>query len=130
MNAVQEIRRHAGLSIRGFTLVEVMVSLVILAVAALALTHLSFSVAVLMRQSGEQTELIAVAENRLEGIQARAYADIGPGIEVDTLSLSGTRYEERVTITAPSARLRKIRIDLQAATGDRQYSAITYVSAP
>ena len=130
MNAAREIRRHARPSNRGFTLVEVMVALVIMAVGALALTHLSLSVAVLMRQSGEQTELIAVAENRLEGIQARAYADIAPGIEIDTLSLSGARYEERITITAPNARMRKIRIDLQAATGDRQYSALTYVSAP
>lgn len=131
MSAQRRIGRDTGTSSGGFTLVEVMVALVILAVGALALTHLSLAVAVLMQQSGEKTELIAEAENRLESVQSRPYAELGAGVEVDTLSLHGTRYESRVTITAVNARTRQITIDLAAPSGGGvEYSALTYVSAP
>ena len=132
MSIQRGMRGHATTSTGGFTLVEVMVALVILAVGALALTQLSLSVALLMRQSGERTELIAAAENRLESVQARPFAQIGPGVELDTLSLHGTRYERRLTITAPNARTRQITIDLRtpSGTGGLSYSALTYVSAP
>ena len=117
-------------SIGGFTLVEVMVALVILATGALALTHLSLSVAMLMQQSTAKTELIALAENRLESVQARDYADIDPGIEEDTVSVRGKQYIRRITITAPNARMREIAVDLSSRYDALTYSTLTYVSAP
>ena len=114
----------------GFTLVEVMVALVILAIGALAVTHLALSVAVLMQQSSAKTELIALAENRLESVQARPYADIDPGVELDTVRVRGTPYIRRVTITAPNSRTRQIAIDLRSPVESLQYATFTYVSAP
>ena len=124
--------RRAGdvSSTAGFTLVEVMVALVILAVGALALTHLSLSVAVLMGQSTAKTELIALAENRIESVQARAYEDIDPGVEQDTVSVRGKPYVRRVTITAPNSRTRQIAIDLRSPVESLRYATFTYVSAP
>ena len=130
MSARQAGRAKSFASTGGFTLVEVMVALVILAVGALALTHLSLSVAVLMQQSSAKTELIALAENRLESVQARDYADIDPGVEQDTVSVRGKAYVRRVTITAPNARTRQIAIDLSSAQESLSYSTLTYVSAP
>ena len=130
MSARQAGRAKSVASTGGFTLVEVMVALVILAVGALALTHLSLSVAVLMQQSSAKTELIALAENRLESVQARAYADIDPGVEQDTVSVRGKAYVRRVTITAPNARTRQIAIDLSSTQETLRYSTLTYVSAP
>ena len=130
MSATQAGRANGATSTGGFTLVEVMVALVILAVGALALTHLSLSVAVLMQQSSAKTELIALAENRLESVQARDYADIDPGVEQDTVSVRGKSYVRRVTITAPNARTRQIAIDLSSSQETLTYSTLTYVSAP
>ncbi len=120
--------RHA--STGGFTLVEVMVALVILALGALALTQLSLSVAVLMKQSSAKTELIALAENRLERVQAQDFDDIDPGVAADTVSVRGKAFIRRTTITAPNARTRQIEVDLSSPFDALTYSALTYVSAP
>ena len=131
MTSAQAGRSRTAASTGGFTLVEVMVALVILALGALALTHLSLSVAVLMRQSSAKTELIALAENRLESVQSRAYADLRPGTEQDTVRVRGVPYVRRITISAPNARTRLIAIDLRSSVADAlTYSTLTYVSAP
>ena len=123
-------RAKAAASTGGFTLVEVMVALVILAVGALTLTQLSLSVAVLMQQSSAKTELIALAENRLESVQARGYDALTSGVEADTVRVRGRQFVRRVTITAPNARTRQITIDLRSDEADLTYSTLTYVSAP
>jgi prepilin-type N-terminal cleavage/methylation domain-containing protein len=130
MSARQAGRVFDLASTGGFTLVEVMVALVILALGALALTHLSLSIAVLMQQSTAKTELIALAENRLERVQARDYDDIDPGTELDTVSVRGKPYVRRITITAPNARTRQIQVDLRSSQDPLTYSTLTYVSAP
>ena len=130
MRAAQSGKGGVIGSTGGFTLVEVMVALIILAVGALALTQLSLSVALLMQQSSAKTELIALAENRLESVQARAYAALNPGTEQDTVSVRGRPFVRRVTITAPNARTRQIAIDLSSPSESLRYSTFTYVSAP
>ena len=130
MSARQPGRAKDATSTGGFTLVEVMVALVILAVGALALTQLSLSIAVLMQQSTAKTELISLAENRLESVQARDYADILPGVETDTVSVRGKAFIRRITITAPNARTREIVVDLHSSFDPLTYNTLTYVSAP
>ena len=107
-----------------------MVALVILAVGALALTQLSLSIAVLMQQSSAKTELIALAENRLESVQARDYSEIRPGVETDTVRVRGKAFIRRITITAPNARTRQIVVDLRSTFDPLTYNTLTYVSAP
>jgi len=130
MNTRQAGRPFVRTSTGGFTLVEVMVALVILAVGALALTQLSLSVAALMQQSSAKTELIALAENRLESVVSRGYVNLAPAVELDTVSVRGRMYVRRVTITAPNARTREIEIDLSSRQDALRYSTLTYVSAP
>lgn len=114
----------------GFTLVEVMVALVILATGALAVTQLSLSVAVLMQQSTAKTELIAHAENKLEEVQARDFDELVAGTEADTVSVRGRPYVRRITIAAPNTRTREIRVELDSEGETLRYNALTYVSAP
>ena len=114
----------------GFTLVEVMVALVLLVTGALAITHLSLSVAVLMQQSSAKTELITLAENRMEAVQARDYAELRAGVEEDTVSVRGKPYVRRITITESNARMREIRVDLRSSSETLSYSALTYVVEP
>lgn len=126
-----DVGRHAAFaSTRGFTLVEVMVALVILATGALAVTQLSLSVAVLMQQSTAKTELIAHAENKLEEVQARDFDELVAGTEADTVSVRGRPYVRRITIAAPNTRTREIRVELDSEGETLRYNALTYVSAP
>ena len=115
----------------GFTLVEVMVALVVLALGALATTQVALAVAVLMQQSTAKTELIAHAENRLESVVTRDYALLADGVEVDTVLVRGAPYVRRVTITATNARTRQIQVELSSSGAEAlRYSVLTYVSAP
>lgn len=130
MNGADDGRNGALASTRGFTLVEVMVALVILATGALAVTQLSLSVAVLMQQSTAKTELIAHAENKLEEVQARDFDELVAGTETDTVSVRGRPYLRRITITAPNSRMREIRVALDSEVESLRYNALTWVSAP
>lgn len=114
----------------GFTLVEVMVALVILATGALAVTQLSLSVAILMQRSTAKTELITHAENRLEAVQSLDYDSIRAGVTEDTVSVRGKPYVRRITITEPNSRMREIRVDLRSDVESLAYSALTYVVEP
>ena len=130
MRAAGQAKSGRFASSGGFTLVEVMVALIILATGALAITHLSLSVAVLMQQSTAKTELIAFAENRMEQVQSQDYDDLRVGVAADTVSVRGKPYVRTVTITAPNSRMREIRVDLRSRTESLSYSALTYVVAP
>jgi Tfp pilus assembly protein PilV len=108
-----------------------MVALVVLAVGVLATTQVSLAVAVMMQQSTAKTELVALADNRLESVAGRRYADLVPAVEVDTVLVRGTAYVRTTRITAPNARTRHIRVDLGSSRADAlRYSAETYVSSP
>lgn len=130
MSAMRQREGARFASDRGFTLVEVMVALVILATGALAITQLSLSVAMLMQQSTAKTELITFAENRLEAVQAMEYEEIVAGVLEDTVVVRGHPYVRRVTITEPNSRMREIRIDLRSSVESLTYSALTYVVEP
>ena len=114
----------------GFTLVEVMVALVLLAMGALAITQLSLSVALLMERSTAKTELIMLAENRLEEVQSRDYDEIAVGVSVDTVRVRGQPFVRRMTITEPNPRMREIRVELRSVIESYGYSALTYVVEP
>lgn len=114
---------------RGFTLVEVMVALVVLALGVLALTQLSVSIAYLMKQAGAKTELVAQAENRIEEVEAQTFDSINGGTTEDTVLVRGIQYRRTVTVTEPSRRLREVTVALEPLTGSGfTYSTITYVS--
>ena len=113
----------------GFTLVEVMVAIVVLAIGVLALTQLSLSVVVMLNRAGTKTELAAMAENRLEEIGAQGYAGISDGVRQDTVQIRGRNYSRRVTITTPGRRMRQIQVELAPLGGSGQrYSTMTYVA--
>ena len=114
----------------GFTLVEVMVALVLLAMGALAVTQLSLSVAMLMERSTAKTELITLAENRLEEVQSLDYDEIAVGVREDTVRVRGQPYVRRITITEPNPRMREIRVELRSVIGSLAHSALTYVVEP
>lgn len=122
---------RAGPASAGFTLVEVMVALVVLALGALSIMQVSLSVAVLMQRAGARTQLITAVDNRLESVQARPFGDLRAGTEEDTVVIRGLPYRRRVTIAAPNSRLREIRVEITSPSrGGPRHSAQTLVSRP
>jgi len=91
---------------RGFGLVEILITMVILTVGLLALTTISAGVASQTRISAEKTAQAMAAQQVLEDYTRRGYATATSG--VDTVQVSGRSYIVTSTVTDPSARVRQV----------------------
>lgn len=112
----------------GFTLVEVVVAMVMLAVGTLGVMHLAVAATLLARNTVTLTELGIRAENVLESARDRGYDGNPPGVTVDSVTVRGHRYARQVTVTDQGSRSREIRVDvIRAGYVAPSYSAITYV---
>jgi general secretion pathway protein I len=110
---------------KGFTLLEVLIALVILAVAAAGLMSA-------MRQSVVQQERLEikafatwVAQNRLAELHAaRDWPGVGEG--GDTLSMAGRDWNVRVIVEdTPNPDIRKVTVGVSAAAPRADTSAVT-----
>ena len=112
----------------GFTLVEVMVSMLILTAGALGVMQLACAATIMSRDAVAVTELGVYAENLLETARDRGFAGNPPGVTTDSISVKGQRYARRLTVAAPNYRTRQIRVDVVRATDTiPAYSTLTYV---
>lgn len=97
----------------GFTLIEMLVALSVLAIAALALLRLdSFAVA-----TAADLDARIMADIVVQNEAALASTDAGPivrGTSVSSVENGGRRFEVRRVVTA-TADVRLVRIDLAAA---------------
>lgn len=75
-----EPRRAAA----GFTLVEVLVALFVLAVGLLGLASLQLNASRGNAQSGVGTRAVLIAQSRMEMLKSARFTDIGTGTDVDT----------------------------------------------
>lgn len=112
----------------GFTLIEVMVAMIVLAATTLGLVQLAATATLLARNSVAATELSTLAQNALEAARDRGYEGNAPGVSADTMDVRGRSYARRLTVTDQGPRTREIRVDMQrvgAAVPD--YSTLVYV---
>lgn len=118
----------AASSREGFTLIEVVVAMVLLALGILGVMHLSVAATVLARNTVAMTELGIRAENVLESARDRGYTGNPAGVTTDSVSVRGHRYARRVTVTDQGANAREIRVDvIRAGQTASTYSVLTYV---
>ncbi len=114
----------------GFTLIEVVGALVIFSVGVLMVLRLSTALGIQMRYSGARSELVVLASERLDSLEATPFDSIGAGTTQDTLTVEGMAYERTVTITAVTAVLSKIDVSLVSIGGEGPSHAVTsYTSA-
>jgi type IV pilus assembly protein PilV len=116
------IKAHLGNTIRrqqGFTLIEVMIALVILATGLLALMTMQIVSIRANAFSSEMTYASMLAQTRLERIRNTPYANVNPGTVTDTVPASsltkGMAYnvETKVDDNKPATDMKTItlRID-------------------
>lgn len=112
----------------GFTLVEVIVSMVMLTLGTLGVMHLAVAATLLARKTVSVSELGIRAENVLEAARDRGYTGNPVGVTVDSVSVRGHRYARRLTVSDQGIRSREIRVDvIRAGHSVPAYSTLTYV---
>jgi general secretion pathway protein I len=113
-----ERRPFAAIRTTGFTLVEVLVALAVLAVALAAVTH-SVSLGIdLSADLRDRNVALWVAQNRL--VQHQAQRDFpAPDTTEGTIDMAGRtwRWREQVANT-PEQKLRRIEIDVRSKDQD------------
>lgn len=88
----------------GFTLIEVMIAVIVLAIGVIALLGSSAMVTRMLGQGRHATQAVEVATRRLENLRRAAYATATPCTDAAFVggTATGTGYTETWTITTPA----------------------------
>jgi prepilin-type N-terminal cleavage/methylation domain-containing protein len=103
---------------RGFTLVEIVVAIVLLAVGVLGSASLTAALMRSNRGVTNRTRAVETLRLKVEDLQSQNYAQVATGN--DTATIGGITYNRAWTVTpnAPAANLKTIT--LTVTWGDRQ----------
>ena len=96
----------------GFTLIEVIGALVIFSVGVLMVMDVSGALGTQMRYAGARSEIVVLANERLDSLEATPLDSLSAGTTQDTLTVQGLAYQRTVTITALTAVLALIDVSL------------------
>lgn len=115
---------------KGFTLLEILVALTILAVALAAVVRASSSA--IQSTDALRTRILAqwVAENRLAELRlARSWP--GPGVTNGEAPMLGERFQWKQTVSpSPSSNFRRLELQVMGADGAVQARLVTYLTWP
>jgi prepilin-type N-terminal cleavage/methylation domain-containing protein len=113
---VVSVRRFRGR--RGFTLVEIVIAIVLLAVGVLGSASLTAALMRSNRGVTNRTRAVETLRLKVEDLQSQSYAQVGNGN--DTATIGGITYNRAWTVTpnTPDANLKTIT--LTVTWGDRQ----------
>ena len=104
----------------GFSLIEVMLSLVFLAIGVLALTELQFTVTKGNGSSNTMATAVSLAELKIESLKAASYATIQS--EAPTaVTASDTTYTRQVIVTnnQPMLNVKTVQVIVSGTDGQR-----------
>lgn len=114
----------------GFTLIEVIGALVIFSVGVLMVMQVGGALTTQTRYAGTRSELVVLANERLDSIGALPLASITTGTTDDTVAVQGWSYQRVVTITVLTPVLARIDVTLARVDGaGPAYSVTSYTSA-
>lgn len=94
----------------GFSLVEVMVSMVVLSFGALSMVQMAGGLALGLRQAGAQTAVVAAAQTGLEATEVQDFGSVSVGTTVDTVAIQGRAYVRSVTVTSATSRVKRVDV--------------------
>jgi Tfp pilus assembly protein PilV len=106
-------------------LIEVIGALVIFSVGVLMVVQVSGALGVRMRYAGARSELVVFANERLDSLEAEAFASLTAGTTLDTVLAEGMTFESTVTITAVTPVLKRIEVSIASIDGDGPSHAVT-----
>ena len=114
----------------GFTLIEVIGALVIFSVGVLMVMQVSGALGTQMRYAGVRSEIVVLAGESLDSLEATPLDSISTGTTRDTLTVQGMEYERIVTVTSVTPVLARIEVSLAAVDSVGPSHAVTsYTSA-
>ena len=114
----------------GFTLIEVVGALVIFSAGVLGIMRVGSSLTTQLRYSGARSEIVVLANERLDSIESMPFDSITAGVSQDTATVQGWAYERTVTITDLTPVLARIEVSMERTDSIGPSHAVTsYTSA-
>lgn len=114
----------------GFTLIEVIGALVIFSVGVLMIMQVSGALTTQMRYAGARSEIVVLANEKLDSIEATPLASLTAGTASDSVMVQGWVYERTTTITTLTAVLSRVEVVLTAVDSlGPEYAVTSYTSA-
>lgn len=101
----------------GFTLIEVIGALVIFSVGVLMVMQVSGALGTQMRYAGVRSEIVVLANERLDSLEVTPVASLTAGTTTDTVLVQGLEYERVVVVTSLTAVLARIEISMVPVEG-------------
>ena len=123
MSARTRPRRDAG-----FTLVEVIIALALLAFGVLAMVRLTGGLSAEMRRAALQTGVVEAAQTRLESMEALGFEGLTPGTTTDTVVVRGRAFVRQTEVASVGLRLKRVEVRIVPAVPPGPSHAVqTYV---
>ncbi len=109
----------------GFTLIEVVGALMIFSVGVLMVIQVSGALGTRMRWAGLSSQLVVIANERVDSLEAEPFASVAPGTSTETLTVQGAAYQCTVTVTLVTPLLKRIDVSLAPSSGQGPSHALT-----
>lgn len=115
----------------GFTLIEVIGALVIFSVGVLMVMQVSGALGTQMRFAGIRSEIVVLANERLDSLEVTPLASLVAGTARDTVVVQGLGYERTAIVTLLTPVLAKIEVSLEPVDGvGPSHEVVSYTSEP
>lgn len=122
--------RRSGRPQRGFTLIEVIAALVIFALGVLMVLDLTGALARQMRYAATTSELVVIAQEQIDSLEALAFESLTVGTTMDSLTVEGVVYGRAVSVSVRTGLLYQLDVALSPTTaGEGPSYAVTSYSA-
>jgi Tfp pilus assembly protein PilV len=115
----------------GFTLIEVVGALVIFSMGVLMVIQVSGALGFRMRYAGARSEIVFLANERLDSLAAEPFASLTPGTTQLDFSIEGMSFRRSVTITSMTPVLKRIDVSIAPLAGSEgpTHAVTSYASA-
>jgi Tfp pilus assembly protein PilV len=115
----------------GFTLIEVVGALLIFSAGVLMVLQVSGAMGFRMRYAGARSEIVVLANERLDSLAAEPFASLVAGTTQLDFSLEGMSFRRSVTITSMTPVLKRIDVSITPLAGVRgpSHAVTSYASA-
>lgn len=102
----------------------------IFAGGVLVVIQLSGTLSTQMEWAATTSEIVVVAQERLDSLETVAFASLGTGTITDTVTVRGKLYTLETTVSTITALLKEVEVSLAPGTGlsGPSYSTTSYVA--
>lgn len=114
----------------GFTLIEVVGALVIFSAGVLGIMNVGSSLTTQLRYAGARSEIVVMANERLDSIESMPFDSIVAGTTQDLMTVQGWAYECTVIVTDLTPVLARIDVTIERSDGvGPSHDVTSYTSA-